>query len=469
MILYATRRQQLAMTTGMRAAFLFGCFMFGVFSVRNTTQGVLLIGATFCLVLYWTKPEMMGWVALFLGCASLPQGLPPGKVIGPLTIYGHHVPLLLGICYLIPIVRLRLSTFALPLMFLGTVFFFTAAGFATGHAPAAVLHEATLLLEMVGGFVLALLLVYGGYISGTVRVVAVTLWLSAGISVLSSLHVIRLAGRAESLEGTTGAAEATRVITNTLTPAIAVLATLVAAQIVGRVRPGVVLALGPPALLIPLLAFSRNTLIAVGLAAVVAFGTSNSWSALRRTVKLTSISVAIFAVTVPGALFLLQHSTAGAWLGDQFTAFNHRVLGGVSSSALAADSSTQARLAEDANLYRAIGQAPLFGHGLGYAYQQPFGKDPDEFTATLGTTYSHNFYLWWLCKAGAVGMAAFAMFAVVPVVQALRRASAPAKISAAVSIGLLAMCVVDPLPEDPANALTLGMALGSAMAFGMSR
>ena len=40
-----------------------------------------------------------------------------------------------------------------------------------------------------------------------------------------------------------------------------------------------------------------------------------------------------------------------------------------------------------------------------------------------------------------------------------------AKISAAVSVGLLAVCVVAPLPEGTADAMALGMALGAAMGF----
>ncbi|OBJ02934.1 polymerase [Mycobacterium alsense] len=468
MILYLRSRHRLAMSGAILAAFTLGCFAFGVLSVRNTTQGVMLIAATFCVIVYWTKREAMIWVGLFLAFASLPQGLPPGKVIGPVAIYGHHVPLFLAICYLIPVVRPRLVDYALPLLFTSTVVYFTAVGFATGHNPRSIIHEATFLLEMVAGFILALLIVYGDYMKGVVQAIAVTLWVSAGLSVLCSLHVLRLAGRAESLDGTAGAA-ATRVITNTLTPSIAVLTVLVAAGIVGRVRPLTFLVYAPPALIISMLAFSRNTLICVGVAAAVAFGTTLSWSSLRRATRLTVAAAVILAVAVPGALFLLQHSTAGEWLGGQIAGFSHRVLGGVSKQALAVDSSTLARLAEDGNLDRAIAQAPVFGHGLGYAYQQPFGNDPDEFTNTLGTTYAHNFYLWWLAKAGAVGMAAFAAFALPPLARALRSASAPAKVAVAVSVGLLVMCIVDPLPEDPANALTLGLSLGAAWAFARPR
>ncbi|WP_369830740.1 O-antigen ligase family protein [Mycobacterium sp. 1245805.9] len=450
------------------AAFLFGCFAFGVLAVRNTTQGMLLIGLSFCLVVYWIRPEMMIGVALFLGFAALPDGLHIGKVVGPVTIYLAHIVLVMAIGFLLPAVRLRLSEYLLPGMFALTVAYFAAVGFAMGHPAAVILRETTFLLEMVAGFVLAMLIVYGGHVKLSVHAMVVILWFSAGMAVASSSGGLKLAGRLESLQGDTGDT-ASRVITATLTPAIAVLTALVATQIVGRIRPFWYLALGLPALIVSVLAFSRNTLIAVGVAAAVAFFATVSWASLRRAARLTIAGAGILAVAVPGALFLLQHSAAGEWLNDQINGFSHRVLGGVSSSALAVDSSTLDRLAEDANLNRAIAKAPVFGHGLGFAYQEPFGRDPDAFTNTLGTTYSHNFYLWWLAKSGAVGMAAFATFALTPLVEAFRSASAPAKAGAAVSAGLLVMAIVDPLPEDPANAMTLGMALGATLAFARLR
>lgn len=469
MILYLRSRHRLVMAAVFLALFGFVCFAFGVMSVRNTTQGIILIAATFCLIVYWAKPELMIGTALFLSCAALPQGLHVGKIIGPVAIYASHVVLVLAICFLLPKVRLQFGDFLLPGMFAATVIYFAAVGFTTGHLPAIVVREATFLLEMVAGFILALVIVYGGHIMLSMHAMALTLWFSAGMAILGSSGGIRLAGRTESLQMDTGDA-ANRVITSTLIPAIAVLTALVAAQIAGRVKPVAYLALGLPALVIAVLAFSRNTLLSVGVAAVVAFFASMGWSAVRRAARLTLIGAGILAVTLPGALFLLGDTTAGTWLGHQITGFSHRVLGRTSTNALAVDPSTLARLAEDANLNQTIAAAPVFGHGLGYAYQLPFGgDDPTEFTQSLGTTYAHNFYLWWLAKAGAAGMGAFALFALTPMVRALRSASVPAKISAAVSCGLLVMCIVDPLPEDPANAMTLGMALGSALAFAKLR
>ena len=460
----AYERQRFAMAAATVAALVFGCFVFGALSVR-TFKGLALIGLMFCVVLYWIKPQLMVWVALFLAFASLPENWHTGMVIGPFSIYAFHVTLILAIGYLLPIVRPRFSDYLLPGMFGLTVVFFTAVGLATGHPTDVTLREAMFLLEMVGGFILALLIVGADYVKGSMHALAVTLWFSAGMIALSSLQGIKLAGRRENLALATGATEAVRLITATGTPAVAVLAVLIAAQIFGRVRPALLLALAPPVLIIVLLAFTRNTFICVAVAAVVAFVANLGWSPVRRTAVLTTVSAMAFAVAVPGALFLLQHSVAGAWLGDQFSAFNHRVLHGMSTSALDVDSSTLARLDEDRNLNHSIAQAPMFGHGLGYAYQPPFGDDSNGFTETAGTTYAHNFYLWWLCKAGAAGMAMFALFALMPIVRGLRCPSVPAKISAAVSVGLLAVCIVAPLPESPGQAMALGMALGAAMGF----
>ncbi|OBK23064.1 polymerase [Mycobacterium asiaticum] len=457
------------MAAVMLALFAFGCFVYGALSVRNTTQGIMLVGLTFFLIVYWAKPELMIGLALFLGCAALPQGLHVGKVIGPVSIYAAHVVLILAICFVLPVVRLRMSDYFLPGAFGLMVVYSAAVGFSTGHNTAVVVRETTFLFEMLAGFVLALVVVYGEYIILTIHAMAFTLWFSAGMAVLGSSGGIRLAGRTESLQMDTGDA-ANRVITSTLIPAIAVLTALVAAQIAGRVKPSAYLTLGLPALVIAVLAFSRNTLLSVGVAAIVAFFASMGWSAVRRAARLTLIGVGILAVSIPGALFLLGDTSAGVWLANQITGFSHRVLGRSTGTALTQDPSTLARFAEDRHLNEAIGAAPVFGHGLGYAYQLPFGgDDPTEFTQTLGTTYAHNFYLWWLAKSGAVGMTAFAVLALTPLVRALRSASVPAKIAASTSAGLLVMCVVDPLPEDPANAMTLGLALGAAMAFAALR
>jgi O-antigen ligase len=355
----------------------------------------------------------------------------------------------------------------MPLLLFVTVTLFLVMGLMAGHRTVDAAREASFLYEMIAGCVLALLIVRSGYVSQAIRVMAVVLWFSAGMIVVSSFTGLKLAGRAESMETETGS-EAIRILTVTLAPALTVLTALVAAQIVGRVRPSVWLSLGVPALAISLLSFSRHTLIALGVGAGVALLTSWGWAAVRRAATVITVGAVALAVGVPLTLFLLQHDATGVWLTEQVQAFTHRVLGGVSASALSVDSSTIARLHENANLWRAIEAEPILGHGLGYAYQLPFGK-AGTFTATLGTTYAHNFYLWWLAKAGLVGMVAFALFALPPVCTAVRTATAPAKVSAAVSLALLSICLVNPMPLEPSSSLLIGMAVGAAMAFSRRR
>ncbi|CDO90574.1 O-antigen polymerase family protein [Mycobacterium triplex] len=473
MIRYLRTRQRLVLSVVVMGGFLLGCFAFGVAATRDPYVGVVPVGAMFALVVYWAKPELMVWIALFYTFGALPIGLYVGKVLGPVTIFVWHVVLLTAIAYLIQLVRPRFSDYLPPAILLLTILYFTAIGFANGHSAEAILHEVACLCEMLAGYLLALLIVYGDYIKGATQTLILTLWFSAVMVILSSSLGLRLTGRFETIGESTTGGSVTRLIVPTTAPAIAVLAALMAAKVLGRVRPATFFALGVPALIISLVAFSRGTLIVIGLAGVVAFFAKPSWQTLRRAAVFAVTSAALLAAMLPVAMFLLQHSKAGAWLGHQLAGFNYRVLGGVKASALAVDDSTQYRLVENADLGREIAKAPVFGHGLGYAYRLPFGDEGsgsdafgfDSFTVLLGTTYAHNFYLWWLVKAGALGMVVFAWFALRPVVRALRSVSTPAKIAGAVSVGLLVLNIVGPNIEDTPDSVVYGMVLGSAMGF----
>lgn len=448
-----------------------GCFAAGALTARSSMLGVLVIGALGCLVMYLTKPQLLTWVALFLAFASLPAGLHVAKLIGPVTIWAYQVALGLAICSLILVVRPRFTTFVVPAGFLFTVAFFTAMGVASGNAPDRVAREALFLCEMVAGFVLACLIVRAGYVKECIRTMAVILWFSMAMLAASEFAGVKLAGRIESLEAEVGSADAVRMLTSSQMPAVAVLAVLVAAQIVGRAKLSMWLVLGLPAAVISLLSFSRNLLIILAVTAAVAFVTSLGWAAIRRTAVFATVGAFTLAVVIPSGLFLIHDTGLGGWLGDQLNAFSHRVLGGLSSNSLKVDPSTLARLRENANLESSFADAPTFGHGLGYAYQFAFGTPEahqsarDTFSLNLGTTYAHNFYLWWLVKSGVVGMVAFAVFALTPFARAIQNPSAPVRISAAVSAGLLAVCAVVPLPLDGANSLVLGMALGATATF----
>lgn len=124
-----------------------------------------------------------------------------GKVFGPLTIYAYHLAAILAICYLIPAAKPRSSDFVLPGILVAAVLWSTATGFATGNPDLTVTREATTMIEMAIGFVLAMFVVYSGHVRWSIRVMIVILWFSAAMAIISSLYAIRLAGRAESLRG----------------------------------------------------------------------------------------------------------------------------------------------------------------------------------------------------------------------------------------------------------------------------
>ena len=167
------RRDFAAVTVGRGAVFALGCFLVGVFAARDAARGVMLVGALACLVIYLTRPQMMAWIALFLAFASLPPKLPVGNGLWPFGMYTYHVVLLLAIAFLIPRARLRFSEYVIPGIFLLAVVYFTVVGMAGGHDPERVSREALFLVEMVAGFVLALLIVRAGFVREAIRLTGV--------------------------------------------------------------------------------------------------------------------------------------------------------------------------------------------------------------------------------------------------------------------------------------------------------
>ena len=111
---YLHSRYRLAVNAALLSVFMFGCFVYGVLSVRLTTEGTLLIAAMFCVVVYWVRAEAMVAVALIGAFAALPQGLHVGKVIGPAVIYAYLVAAVLAIFYLLPTRPPRFADYLLP-------------------------------------------------------------------------------------------------------------------------------------------------------------------------------------------------------------------------------------------------------------------------------------------------------------------------------------------------------------------
>jgi O-antigen ligase len=246
------------------------------------------------------------------------------------------------------------------------------------------------------------------------------------------------------------------------------LCAVTALYLLGKGRSAHAMWLVPPAMFILLLAFSRNTLIALAITAVVCILLSRSLASLVRLTILTGGLAGAALLVLPLVLAVSRNTPFGTWLGNQISSFELRVVSGLSSQYLASDPSLAARLQENDRLLFAISQSPWLGHGAGYTYMWPFGN-PDGHVPDPSWTYAHNFYLWWFAKAGIVGIALLLFFVGAPLLRGALSGSTNGYAAVSVLVALLVISIVAPLPEDSPNAELLGMVLGATMAFSFPR
>ena len=153
-----------------------------------------------------------------------------------------------------------------------------------------------------------------------------------------------VAGREDDLQKEIGVADAVRVLSATQIPSMAVLCSLLVGMLIGRVRVVHLLGLGVPALLIELLSCTRAVLIVLAVAtAIITVVAMRTRAVVQRFAALTVGSLVMIFAVVPALLVLLSGTAAGAWLSSQVDAYAVRVFGGVTSDALASDTSALAR------------------------------------------------------------------------------------------------------------------------------
>ncbi len=441
------------------------CVLAGAAVATSTKVAVIVIGLAGIGLVWLVRPTLTIDTAIFLSCATLPPAFAVGKAVGPLTVLPYEILLVLAIVVLLRTATPTFNELVPGILFVVTVLAFAGIGVLAGNDMVRLVREAQNMLEMVAGFVLALLIVRAGYTRQAVRTIGFVLWFSSGMLVLASVGILNVAGREDDLQKEIGVGDAVRVLSATQIPSMAVLCSLLLGVLIGRVRVVHLLGLGVPALLIQLLSCTRAVLIVLAVAAIITVVAMRTRAVVQRFAALTVGSLVMIFAVVPALLVLLSGTAAGAWLSSQVDAYAVRVFGGVTSDALASDTSALARWHENANLRGAFAESPLLGHGLGFAYQLPFGKISEFSATTLGTTYAHNFHLLLLVKAGIVGMTAFALFVLAPVVIAMRSSSDIARSAAALAVGMAAACFVDPMPIESPSSMVLGATLGVALGF----
>lgn len=447
---------------------LMACFIFGYLAVRSPFIGILLIGAIGSLLVYVIAPHWMVWIALFSAFATMPAGVPAGKLVGGTVIFLYEALTLLAIGFLVLLQRNRTPLSALPGIFLMFMILPTITGILNGNERAWIIFEARNLIMMAAAFVLAELLIRFGLTAQAVRFTSVLLWFSAAMILANAFFNVQLRRVVGAVSGAGGAEIAggavRRYFTETQSAAFAVLVILIVVSVIVGVRFKYWFMLGVPALMINFLSFTRFSLVGLLGALILAGLVGARRTTLIRIAKFSAISFA--AIFILALLFQLSSSFGtGGWIGQQIQAYVTRIFGGLMLFLEGGDTSYGARQAENVNLWIAIREAPLFGHGFGYAYQQPFGS-AGQFAATFGPYYGHNFYLWLLAKAGIVGLLGFAIFALIPIARALRSASVEAKASAVLAAMILVVSTVSPAGESGQGSIVLGIALGAAMTLG---
>ncbi|MDV6266538.1 O-antigen ligase family protein [Rhodococcus globerulus] len=152
-------------------------------------------------------------------------------------------------------------------------------------------------------------------------------------------------------------------------------------------------------LIVLLLTFSRNNLVTVGMAVILACLVSrNKVVGLLRSVKLVACIgfISYFVVFFLG----MFSEKFGTKFSQVFGAFGSRVLSGLNPDVISEDSSALWREFEISSAMTYLNNHLLFGAGFGSRYRM---YSPVEiFKGTDGLTYIHNSFVWVLVKMGVI-------------------------------------------------------------------
>jgi hypothetical protein len=409
-----------------------------------------------------------GWlvaVTIFVTFAALPEWVPQKVAVGPLSFQVYELLLLAAaawalwqpsttrvVKYVAPFIALCIAAAAWSLFIVGADFskmgsdvrwpFYTAVSMYIASKVVGTVHQTL-----------------------CVRAVLGTVWLSAIMVVAASVTDMKLVGRSEAASlAVYGGDIATRFLTPTTFLAVVIVAVCLVCIISGNPRRFNLQIWLIPSAVLMVLSFSRNHLL--GLAAAIVFALLAFRSARSVVASIGTGAVILMAAILlqmgAGSVFVAM--PAAHYLTTQANGYVERVIVGLTPQNRAIDPSVRYRQKENALLTAAISKSPLIGHGFGYAYKAPSGP-PGSFLRESAPYYAHDFYLWFLLKAGLIGLLTFAWMAFAPLVGVLIKPDSTVQVAtAAAAFGLLAISVFAPIPNDSPGAILLGAVLGVVVA-----
>jgi O-antigen ligase len=418
------------------------------------------------------RPLWTAHIALFLAATTLPAALPYYLITGPTALFLFEPLLYAAAVYVLLKHPPGRAAIRCVVVFALLLVIPLVHGYVVGHSVVVMLREARGLGAVGAALIVSAGLIGTRHARGLLTTLCVSLWTSAVFTVLGSAVGLPLNGRIENtglfINGFVEGTVAVRLLTPASHVADAVLSACLALLVTGRVGIRRLLPFLVPTLVISFLGFSRNTILAIAAAMLVAVVVDRSRRTVVGVFRVLGMTVVTVAVLVG---FVASNAPGSAWVSLQGDAFYERVLvGAFDSDVRARDSSAAAREVENQFAVAAIRDAPVLGHGLGYAYRPAYGPR-DTFTATVGPYYVHDFYLWVLVKAGVVGLALWLLVALQPLLAHLRRVTSRGVAFAGATAGLLVVCVVAPLPTgiDDGGSLVTGVLLGGLVARDVAR
>lgn len=408
------------------------------------------------------RAEVFAYLAIVFAFTVFPDGVPFFVYVGGVQLYLYEPFLVFALAWSLTL--FRSITFAMNIFLIGMLVAtaWSLGGLASGSPFSFINADVRPLVDLCMAIPVAAAMVATGRARHAFRVIVVVLWVSAAMTALSSATGLKLVGREEAatlnFSGSTSD-DATRFLTTATDLAIVVLSGVLMSALVYRLRVGW-LVIATPAFVIVFFAFSRNSLLGVAAALVVAFlwaaADSRLKDSLLRLLVVLFVLVALFLVTqfAPGLL------TSVGWLRVQLDAVSQRVFGGISASALSSDPSANYRALEITYLVPAIAQSPLVGHGFGYAYKPPLGSGLGFF-AVQGRYYAHQYYLWLAVKVGILGSGLLYAGWIAAAARGVRARGAVTLGLVAGLAAALTISAVAPMPNGEPGVLVVGGVLGA--------
>lgn len=431
-----------------------------VFAV-GPTQVALVVGVLLAALVVVLRPQWSVYATFILAFATLPTVVPTVVSIGSQTLRIAEVTLIVAAVWcLFTFKASKAANLALGAL-LGIIVVWSMVGLVAGNTTADIVKDVRPLILLWIAAVVASRVAGTFVAAGVLRLLPWVLWSAAALVLLASTTGLELTGRSESASLTDLAAtdEATRVLTPTNFLALVVVSGCVALALTGRGKGLRLWRYWVPAVVILALAFSRNSLIGVGVALIFALVAKWSVKAFLRVIVLVT-TVGIIAFALSTAAPLIAGLPGGAWLNEQVSSYTTRVIDGLDPTVQSSDPSTQFReQSENLVIVPRISESPFIGHGFGARYKDPIGV-PGTFFYDSAPLYAHNFYLWLSLKGGFLAIAIFAVVALGALIRAIRQRTAIDTALGAGLAALLACSVVAPMAIGWPTSILLGCLIG---------